>query len=116
TDSGSFNTVSLAFVEGLYSAYLQDPNSVPADWRSYFAQNGGEADQVGPTFKPRSVFDPAPAKFQAPAPAAREVRPAEGAVQVNGSANALLLQDRVDALVRAYRVRGHMVAHIDPLG
>ncbi len=27
-----------------------------------------------------------------------------------------LLQDRVDQLVRAYRVRGHLVANIDPLG
>jgi 2-oxoglutarate dehydrogenase E1 component len=27
-----------------------------------------------------------------------------------------LLQDRVDQLVRAYRVRGHLVARIDPLG
>ena len=27
-----------------------------------------------------------------------------------------LLQDRVDQLVRAYRVRGHMIAAIDPLG
>jgi 2-oxoglutarate dehydrogenase E1 component len=27
-----------------------------------------------------------------------------------------LLQDRVDQLIRAFRVRGHMIAHIDPLG
>ena len=27
-----------------------------------------------------------------------------------------VLQDRVDQLIRAYRVRGHMVAEIDPLG
>ena len=30
--------------------------------------------------------------------------------------DAALLQDRVDQLVRAYRVRGHMIAKIDPLG
>jgi 2-oxoglutarate dehydrogenase E1 component len=30
--------------------------------------------------------------------------------------DAALLQDRVDQLVRAHRVRGHMIAKIDPLG
>ncbi len=32
------------------------------------------------------------------------------------SMEAAVRQDRVDQLVRAYRVRGHMVAQIDPLG
>jgi 2-oxoglutarate dehydrogenase E1 component len=33
-----------------------------------------------------------------------------------GTPEAALLQDRVDQLVRAHRVRGHMIARIDPLG
>ena len=30
--------------------------------------------------------------------------------------NVAVLQDRVDQLIRAYRVRGHMIANLDPLG
>jgi 2-oxoglutarate dehydrogenase E1 component len=117
SESGSASTLSLAFVEGLYAEYLKDPSTVPQEWWNYFeterAAEDGPHPQVGPTFKPRSVFDAAPANFTAPSPPPC----------VNGSAassatraEALVLQDRVDALVRAYRVRGHMKAQIDPLG
>ena len=34
----------------------------------------------------------------------------------NGVSEVAVRQDRVDALIRAYRVRGHMIAKIDPLG
>ena len=102
------NTLSLAFVEGLYDDFLHEPASVPADWRRYFEQvsNGdrfAERPRLEPAFAPASVFNP-------PAAEARNgkngKRPAEAAV----------LQERVDMLIRAYRVRGHMVASIDPLG
>ena len=32
------NTINLAFVEGLYLDYLEDPSSVPTAWRAYFEQ------------------------------------------------------------------------------
>lgn len=117
SDSGSASPASLAFVEGLFAEYLQNPSNVPEEWRRYFElealETGGERAQVGPSFQPRSVFDSAPVNFKAPEPP----RPANGAAapSTNG-ANAFVLQDRVDALVRAYRVRGHMQAKIDPLG
>lgn len=118
SESGVFNTSSLAFEEGLYAEYLRDPASVPEDWRAYFdreAPSNG-AVQVGPSFMPRSVFNPGPTKVtvpqvvDAPRPSSNVASPAE-----RSGVTALALQDRVDALVRAYRVRGHMVAQIDPL-
>ncbi len=106
------NSLSLGFIEEMYAAYQQDPTSVSADWRRYFkALGNGHGNghgrsalptQLGPSFKPRSVFDPG-GDSGAVHGAAREIETA-------------LLQDRVDQLVRAYRVRGHMVANIDPLG
>lgn len=113
---GSDSIASLEFAEGLYADYLKDPASVPADWRAYFddeaPKNG--VSQVGPSFRPRSVFNAAPIKFGAPGREANNG--AQAHVQPTTAANALALQDRVDALVRAYRVRGHMMASIDPLG
>ncbi len=106
---------SLAFVEGLYADYLQDPSTVPADWRAYFdkeaASLNGGSNQIGPSFKPRSVFNAPPTEFTPPKTVAAAPAPAP-----QNGASALALQDRVDALVRAYRVRGHMKARIDPLG
>ena len=52
----------------------------------------------------------APAGEVKPAPLPDEVR------QSQGSDRFAFLQDRVDQLVRAYRVRGHLTAEIDPLG
>ncbi|HVX13741.1 MAG TPA: 2-oxoglutarate dehydrogenase E1 component [Pirellulales bacterium] len=98
-------SLSLPFIEGLYDDYLRDPESVAPDWRDYFARMaGGEGNghrwRRGPSFRPTSLFNPSGG--------AR----ADAALPVAEVAN---LQDRVDQLVRAYRVRGHMVAQINPL-
>jgi 2-oxoglutarate dehydrogenase E1 component len=97
-------SVNLEFVEGLYSDYLADRRSVPEAWRAYFEKfeesggNGHGPARVGPSFQPSSLFNP-------PAPIQRTSAPPTTA-----------LQDRVDQLIRSYRVRGHMAAQLDPLG
>src|SRR5688500_4885927 len=63
TTEGSPSTLSLLFAEGLYTDYLRDPSSVPADWRAYFDSlgQGGDfarAPKLGPAFRPASVFNP----------------------------------------------------------
>ncbi|HTU25483.1 MAG TPA: 2-oxoglutarate dehydrogenase E1 component [Pirellulales bacterium] len=102
------NSLSLGFIESLYADYLADPASVSADWRRYFKQltngsHGGAIPQPGPSFRPSSLFNP-PGRRSA----AADERPREF--------ETALLQDRLDQLVRAYRVRGHMLANLDPLG
>ncbi len=110
------DTLSLAFVEGLYADYLRDPESVSPDWRSYFeetshgngdgAENGATlnaAFRLGPSFR-------APSLFSAPRLATN------GYGVATEQMNVAILQDRLDQLVRAYRVRGHLIAQIDPLG
>ncbi len=118
TSPSGDQVTSLEFAEALYADYLRDPSSVPTDWRAYFDSEAplNGVSQVGPTFTPRSVFNPLPANFVMPGPARAEAPRANGAPTVTSNEKALALQDRVDALVRAYRVRGHMVAQIDPLG
>lgn len=96
------DSANLAFVEDLYLTFLDDPGSVPPEWRSYFEaverQDPGRRPRRGPAFRPRSLFDPRAVGTDARAAA-------EGARH----------QDRVDRLIRAYLVRGHLVAAIDPL-
>ena len=98
---------NLGYVEELFAAYQSNPDFVPVEWRQYFAglTNGGPAAapvRLAPAFARRSVFNPAGAATVAPA---RE----------ENLDRMLLLQQRVDRLVRAYRVRGHIVAKMDPL-
>lgn len=100
------SSLSLDFVEALYAEFVADPSSVPGDWQRYFQTFGGvprgRAVQLGPSFRPASVFHPAGA--------ARAVAAEYRELELS------LLQDRVDQLIRAYRSRGHMIAQIDPLG
>jgi 2-oxoglutarate dehydrogenase E1 component len=142
----STGTASLAFLEELFEQYQTDPASLPADWRAYFdamqappAANGhaparGSAAGNG---QPRPRSAPA-AKLVAPdgiatghavaiaagnvalpAAPAGEAMPLPlppVAAGTRGEERVAFLQDRVDQLVRAYRVRGHLMADIDPLG
>jgi len=113
------NSLNLGFIEDLYTSYLRDPSSVSADWRRYFRRLGGNghatvgrppvkggngaAPRFGPSFQARSIFNPAGGAEDTAGSSVRELEMA-------------LLQDRFDQMVRAYRVRGHLVANIDPLG
>lgn len=107
------NESSLPFVEAIYEQFLEDPSSVSESWRDYFQSfetNGhhehahipglteGDGFAPGPSFRPSSIFRAASVGT-------------EGDANYNQS-----LQDRVDKLVRAFRVRGHMAAQVDPLG
>ena len=127
TTEGSPSTLSLLFAEGLYTDYLRDPSSVPADWRAYFDSLGSDAafartPQLGPEFRPSSVFNPLTngavknGSNGHASSAAVSGSNGHGRAAVDGVSDAAVRQDRVDALVRAYRVRGHMIAKIDPLG
>ncbi len=99
------NSASLEYVEELYERYLQDPDDVPESWRSTFAElpaDGlAERRQLGPSFVPRSLFDP-------PGTAS--------AVQLDrAGSDAATVQQRIERLVRNYRVRGHRLADLSPL-
>ena len=90
------NIQNLAFLERMYADYVRDRSSVTPEWQQYFeAYRNGEISPPRSSFNRFSIFNP-------PAPAA-EVAPSQ-------------LQDRVDQLIRSYRVRGHVIARINPLG
>ncbi len=103
-DTG-LNSHNLAFVEDLYTRYLENATSVSENWQAYFKalENGISPSQEphfrqNPSFKPRSLF--------AGSGSANQGSNGSGATQ----------QDSIDRLVHAYRVYGHMTARIDPLG
>jgi len=100
------NSSSLEYVEHMYLQYVQAPDSVPDEWRAYFASapNGDTArGALGPSFVPRSLFGAAGASSAA-------------GEQSDVGVDAALMQQKLDRLVRNYRVRGHRLAQLSPLG
>jgi 2-oxoglutarate dehydrogenase E1 component len=102
-----FDCLSADYVEGLLEDFLRDASSVEPEWRRYFetltsGRVPGKPARFRPSFRPSSLFNP------------------PGIAGGNGAADCshvdvALLQERVDQLIRAYRVRGHLVAKVDPL-
>ena len=115
-----------AYVAQLLEDYLDSPASVPDEWRRVFeAADGGAAPETGGAVGnggSAAVTAPAP-----PAPAA-PIQPAPApptAVAGDGApAAAPELPDQTllaavaaaMALVKAYRMHGHLAARLDPLG
>jgi 2-oxoglutarate dehydrogenase E1 component len=97
----------LPFVEELYTEFARDPASIDPEWRAYFAglKNGEPAPAPAAAPPPRSA-----PKRQGSASSAKLIS------QKTEAAKAVALQNRVIQLVRNYRVRGHNIAALDPLG
>jgi len=80
---------SLPFVEALWETFRRDPSAVAPSWRAYF-------ERLRPDGADRAATG-------------------DGA-ELAALPDAAAFQARVDALVQAYRDRGHLAARIDPLG
>ncbi len=123
-----------AYVEDLYAQYQENPSSVDADWQNFFAElKDGRAsvpaDANGPSWE-RSDW-PIPANGELVSVLDSDWTPVEkelqGKIQSKAQGKGVELskaetlkatQDSIRALmmIRAYRVRGHLAADLDPLG
>ncbi|GAC1550501.1 MAG: 2-oxoglutarate dehydrogenase E1 component [Beijerinckiaceae bacterium] len=123
-----------AYVEHLHAAYEQDPGSVDAEWRDFFAGLNDSAADVeknarGPSWsKPNwpitangelvSALDGNWASLEtALGGKIKDKAQAKGA-PVSAEELRRATRDSVRALmmIRAYRMRGHLHANLDPLG
>ncbi|MDP1826725.1 MAG: 2-oxoglutarate dehydrogenase E1 component [Archangium sp.] len=103
TLSDSFLTgANIDFIEALYSRFLADPNSVEPSFRELFSTLQREGKPL--------IID----GLTLPAPK-------RGNGHANGAANGkstddMALQSKVDQTIIAFRLRGHLLAQLDPLG
>jgi 2-oxoglutarate dehydrogenase E1 component len=108
TESTGLNA---AYVAQLRADYLDSPASVPDEWRRIFEAADGNGAPA-PAFLPAPDGEPEP---PAPAPAAGP--PAEPATPAPTVDQELLAGVAAAmALVKAYRMHGHLAARLDPLG
>lgn len=95
------------YIEEMYEAYIRDPQSVHASWRSYFGNvdkglKPGMAFQTPPSFISSTTINP----------------PSDAASNLSGLTGAspeIIDHLKVQLMSRAYQVRGHHLASLDPL-
>ncbi|HSV01704.1 MAG TPA: 2-oxoglutarate dehydrogenase E1 component [Phenylobacterium sp.] len=118
-----------AFVEDLYARWAADPNSVEPSWRAFFASLRDRTDDVrrearrpawtapsAPAVRPEwlSALDGLWPAVQAKTETRiAERRPGASPDEVRA---ATLDSLRAIMMIRAYRMRGHLKANLDPLG
>ncbi|MDA5558349.1 2-oxoglutarate dehydrogenase E1 component [Shimia sp. MMG029] len=124
------------YLEQMYARYAADPNAVDATWQEFFRQLGDaeldvKAEAQGPSWQrtdwPQQPSDDLTSSLTgewaepAEAKAAGDkikAKAAEKGVEVSDEAVKRAVLDSIRALmlIRAYRIRGHLIADIDPLG
>lgn len=113
------NGTNANYVDQMYSAWMEDPHSVHRSWAAYFSQ-------VNAGVPPGSAYVPPPEYANSLIhPAALPINNmsqnmSTGMTQHSSSGN-ISSKDAdssvaVQRLIRAYQVRGHHLAELDPLG
>ncbi|MGH7118898.1 MAG: 2-oxoglutarate dehydrogenase E1 subunit family protein, partial [Acetobacteraceae bacterium] len=118
--AGAFNGANAAFLTDLYARWATDPRSVDPSFAELFTSLDDEAravqtDALGASWAPRRPrFGGAEADGEAGVAPGGEPPPT--ALDQAGIRAAQLDSIRALMLIRAYRVRGHLEAKLDPLG
>ena len=122
-----------AYVDQLYARYANDPNAVDESWQRFFAELADEDTDVkrearGPSWA-RTDWPPTPNDdltaaldgqwAEGPGPAKEKIaqKAAERGVSLSDDQIQRAVTDSLRALmiIRAYRIRGHLIADLDPL-
>ena len=108
--------VNSPFIKELYLKYLNNPKSIPQSWIEFF--DGLNEDQevikkeiLGPSWSPRKKSN-------------LEINYQQKHISENNVAKSINTNNEKEkqesvkaiALIRAYRIRGHLIANLDPLG
>ncbi len=117
------------YIERLYTQYLENPASVDGSWRDFFAQMGDDADAIkleaeGPAWAradwPPQINGEMVAVLDSNWPVVDQQITAKVENRLPGARveqvrAAVLDSIRAIMMIRAYRMRGHLSAKLDPL-
>ena len=107
--------INSEFINQFYSDYLSDPKSLPESWRNFFEGLSDDEklilkDLKGPSWSPEKKIKKVDIKIN-------DLEKNQS-TEINSSASVKeASKDSVRAimLIRAYRIRGHLIANLDPL-
>ncbi|MFO0680255.1 MAG: 2-oxoglutarate dehydrogenase E1 component [Polyangiaceae bacterium] len=116
--------INAGYVEDLHARYLQSREAVPENWRDFFDEregfrtpNGGATSNGANGANGHGAVARGSSDTNGSANGhARSAAPAPTFLPDDSLLEAAAHQGRVYQLVNAYRVRGHLFAHVDPLG
>ena len=129
--ASALNGANAAYVADLYARWAGDPSTVDPSFADLFASLGDEArgvmeDASGASWAPTrfDVAEPEALRAESSKAGPKEAGPKEAGPKEAGPTGASADQVRAAALdslralmmIRAYRVRGHLEARLDPLG
>ncbi len=107
-----------SFIEDMYLRYLANDTTLPLSWKNYFNTLGEEIDTIvkdleGPTWKP----DKKKVDIQISKEEFKEEKEYRS-LNITSKDIEKSKSDTIKAiaLIRAYRIRGHLIANLDPLG
>ena len=103
------NSGNIGFIADLYTRFLDDPQTVDESWRAFFSDMGDDRSTILTELRAPSWSEHAHRPPANGAPAAQAVEDERLRHATSDSIRAL-------QLIRAYRVRGHLEADLDPLG
>ena len=120
--ASAFSGGNAAYLADLYARWVDDPDSVDPSYVELFAALGEEGlavsqDALGASWAPRHYEVEPAAPRAAPAPVQDRPGPKGAGVPSAGAVRAAADDSlRAMQMIRAYRVRGHLEARLDPLG
>ncbi len=103
-----------SFIKKFYSDYLSDPNKIPEDWRLFFdgLKDNEEIilkDLQGPSWSLNKDIS-----LKKDISKKKIIK--ENVISEKSSEKEKEKSVKAIALIRAYRIRGHLIANLDPLG
>ena len=102
------NKSNSQFIEEMYVRFIENDPKLPDSWKRYFSDLNEDLNSVskeisGPSWSPKKIsIDPKKNK--------------KLEENLNGSEREKIDSIKAIALIRAYRIRGHLIANLDPLG
>ncbi len=102
------------FIEEFYSDYLTNPDQLPSDWRLFFDGLQENRENIsknieGPSWAPQKIKSK---KIE------QDQKDIKKHIDQNLNSTKQDTKNSIRAimLIRAYRIRGHLIANLDPLG
>ncbi len=105
------NKSNSAFIEEMYIKYIEKDPNLPKSWREYFKDLNDDIDSIikeveGPSWAQRKKVN-----------LDKITNELAGQNQnISTSQSSITQSIKAIALIRAYRIRGHLIANLDPLG
>jgi 2-oxoglutarate dehydrogenase E1 component len=113
-----------SFIEQMYLKYLNKDPSLLLDWKKYFEDLNEETSTAfkeleGPSWQPQKTKKyQVQEDFVGLKSETKKINTPNKLISSNDKDFEISSNDSINAiaLIRAYRIRGHLIAHLDPLG